>query len=41
MGLLIPLDEKEKNVKHRPAKLYKFNKERYNELKNKGFTFEI
>ncbi|UKJ08776.1 NUDIX hydrolase [Solitalea lacus] len=40
-GLLIELDEKQKNVSHRAAKLYKFNKSRYNNLKKMGFSFEL
>ncbi|POY38400.1 NUDIX hydrolase [Solitalea longa] len=40
-GLLIELDEKQKNVSHRAAKLYKFNKTRYNNLKKMGFSFEL
>lgn len=41
MKLLEPLSEIEKNVPHRPAKLYKFNQDRYNSLRDKGFTFEL
>jgi len=40
-GLLVELDEKQKNVSHRAAKLYKFNKSRYNNLKKMGFSFEL
>ena len=32
---LISLDEKQKNVKHRPANLFKFDFERYSELLEK------
>jgi 8-oxo-dGTP diphosphatase len=39
--LLIPLDEKLREGPHRPAQLYRFNPERYEELKNEGFLFEI
>jgi len=41
LNILNQLDEFEKNVSHRPGKLYQFDKKRYNELKEKGFLFEI
>lgn len=41
MNLLSSLQENEKNVSHRPAKLYSFDESRYNELKSKGFSFEL
>lgn len=41
MKLLEPLNEVQKNVAHRPAKLYKFNEKRYHELKEKGFDFAL
>lgn len=31
----------QENVSHRPAKLYQFDKEKYEQLKNKGFNFEV
>ncbi len=40
MNLLIPL-EKQKGVPHRAAKLYRFDKRKYDSLKEKGFNFEI
>lgn len=40
-NLLIELKEKQKGVSHRAAKLYKFNKRRYEELKKGGFAFKI
>lgn len=40
-GLLIPLDEKRRDGPHRPAQLYRFDPERYEELKKEGFLFEI
>ena len=40
-GLLIDLEQKQTNVPHRPARLYAFDEERYNLLKNKGFSFEL
>jgi len=39
--LLIPLDEKQKNVAHKAARYYKFDKIKYEELTNKGYNFEI
>ncbi|MBN2892885.1 MAG: NUDIX hydrolase [Bacteroidales bacterium] len=41
MELLIDTEEKEKNVAHKAAKLYKFDKNKYDELSKKGFNFEI
>ncbi len=41
MNLLIPLNEKQKGVPHRSARLYKFDKKRYHDLTEKGFIFEI
>ena len=41
MNLLSSLKENEQNVSHRPAKLYSFDESRYNELKSKGFSFEL
>lgn len=40
MKLLIELDQKQDKVAHRSARLYSFNKERYNELLKKGYNFE-
>lgn len=41
MNILVLSDEKQENVKHRPANLYSFNEERYQKLKTEGFTFGI
>lgn len=41
MELLIDTNEKETNVAHKAAKLYKFDKKKYNSLSQKGFNFEI
>jgi len=41
MNLLIPLEEKQTGVAHRSARLYKFDKHRYDSLTEKGFIFEI
>ncbi|AWK03409.1 NUDIX hydrolase [Flavobacterium crocinum] len=40
MKLLTALDEKQKDVSHRAAKLYKFDDEMYKKLTEKGFNFE-
>lgn len=37
--LLVPLQEVESNVSHRPAKLFKFDKNKYKSLKAEGFSF--
>lgn len=39
--LLIQLNEKQKNVSHRAAWLYKFNHKKYKQLEKSGFLFEI
>ncbi len=41
MDLLVNLNEVQSNVSHRPAKLYKFDEERYQDLKKEGFIFDI
>ncbi len=41
LKMLIDLNERQKDVAHRAAKLYKFDKRKYNKLKAKGFNFEI
>ncbi|MBN1951569.1 MAG: NUDIX hydrolase [Bacteroidales bacterium] len=41
MNLLIPLQEKQTGVAHRSARLYKFDKSRYDSLTEKGFIFEM
>ncbi len=41
MSLLNDLDELQEGVPHRPAKLYRFNKERYQQLEAQGFSFEV
>ena len=41
MELLVPLNEVQSNVSHRPAKLFKFDKNRYKTLKKDGFSFEL
>lgn len=40
-GLLIPLDEMQKSGRHRPAQLFRFDKNKYEKLRKKGFHFEL
>ena len=41
MGLLLDLGEMQEGVAHRPAKLYKFDKDKYETLMSEGFVFEL
>lgn len=41
LNMLKDLNETQKRVAHRAAKLYKFDKRKYNKLKEKGFIFEL
>jgi ADP-ribose pyrophosphatase YjhB (NUDIX family) len=41
MNLLVDCNQKQKDVAHRAANLYKFDLEVYDALKQKGFTFEF
>lgn len=41
MGLLIETDEVEQGTPYRPARLFQFDKKRYQELSKSGFNFEI
>lgn len=41
MDILVELNEIEKDVSHRAAKLYRFDKKKYDKLSRKGFNFEI
>lgn len=41
MNLLVPLEETQQGVAHRAARLYTFNKDSYQKLKAKGFSFEL
>jgi 8-oxo-dGTP diphosphatase len=41
MDLLIELDEIETDVAHRAARLYRFDKRKYDRLAKKGFNFEL
>lgn len=40
MDILVDLKKAQSGVAHRPAKLYSFNKERYETVSDDGFTFE-
>ncbi|MGH7328125.1 MAG: NUDIX hydrolase, partial [Polyangiaceae bacterium] len=39
-GLLVELDEVEKDVSHRAARLYRFDRRRYDQLRRQGIDFE-
>jgi 8-oxo-dGTP diphosphatase len=39
--LLIPLKEKQMTGRHRPAQLFRFNTDKYEKLKKRGFNFEL
>jgi hypothetical protein len=41
MNLLVPCKEKQTDVSHRAASLYRFDKKIYDKLADKGFTFEL
>ncbi len=41
MDLLTELNETQKGVAHRAARLYQFDEEKYRMLKEKGFNFEV
>jgi 8-oxo-dGTP diphosphatase len=41
MDLLLALDEVEKDVAHRAARLYRFDAKKYRQLQKRGFNFEI
>lgn len=41
MKLISDLDEYQTNVPHRPAKLFSFNQERYEQLLKKGLIFDL
>ena len=41
MDLLVDTNEIQEGVAHRPAKLYSFDKARYESLKAKGFNFDV
>jgi ADP-ribose pyrophosphatase YjhB (NUDIX family) len=41
MNLLVPCDEKQRDVSHRAATFYRFDKKIYKQLTERGFTFEL
>jgi 8-oxo-dGTP diphosphatase len=41
MGIVIPLNEIEKDVAHRAARMFRFDKKKYDRLTKKGFNFEV
>ncbi len=41
MELLVELDEVEQDVAHRAARLYRFDRKKYQQLEKEGFNFEI
>jgi len=41
MDFLVALDEVQKDVAHRAARLYRFDKKKYQQLQKRGFNFEI
>jgi 8-oxo-dGTP diphosphatase len=41
MDLLEELDEVQKDVAHRAARLYRFDRKKYEQLKKKGFSFDL
>jgi 8-oxo-dGTP diphosphatase len=40
-GLLVPLKETQMVGRHRPAQLFRFDVEKYEKLKKRGFNFEV
>jgi len=40
-GLLLPLKEKQMIGRHRPAQLFRFDADKYEKLKKRGFNFEL
>jgi len=41
MDLLVELDEKQQDVSHRAARLYRFDQRKYQRLEKAGFNFEL
>lgn len=41
MDLLVALEEVQKDVAHRAARLYRFDRKKYQQLQKRGFNFEI
>lgn len=40
-GLLVPLEETQMTGRHRPAQLFRFDTDKYEKLRKKGFNFEL
>ncbi len=40
-GLLVPMRERQMAGRHRPAQLFRFDADKYEKLKKRGFNFEI
>jgi 8-oxo-dGTP diphosphatase len=40
-GLFVPLKETQMSGRHRPAQLFRFDAEKYEKLKKRGFNFEL
>jgi 8-oxo-dGTP diphosphatase len=40
-GLLVPLKETQMSGRHRPAQLFRFDADKYEKLKKRGFNFEV
>jgi 8-oxo-dGTP diphosphatase len=41
LGLLVPLKETQVGGRHRPAQLFRFDADKYEKLKKRGFNFEV
>lgn len=41
LGLLVPLNERQRNVPHRAAQFYRFDARKYKQMKRDGLYFEI
>ncbi|MBL7827072.1 MAG: NUDIX hydrolase [Saprospiraceae bacterium] len=41
MGFLVECEEVQEGVPHRPAKLYSFDKEKYEQFLNEGYVFDL
>jgi 8-oxo-dGTP diphosphatase len=41
LGLLAPLPETRMAGRHRPAQLFRFDADKYEKLKQRGFNFEV
>lgn len=41
MGILLPLEEKQTGVPHKPARLYRFDRDRYQELLDSDLVFAV